>query len=565
LVLQNNAGNNLNVAASGAFTFSTALASGAAYGVTVLTQPSNPSQTCTITSGSGSVGSANVTSVQLTCSTNSYSVGGTVSGLDAADTGLVLQNNAGNDLTISANGAFSFTTPVASGASYAVTVKTQPSTGPLQTCSVTSGSGTVASAAIASVAVTCVTKMAKFLYVANQNSANVSAYSINASSGALTEIAGSPFTTAPTPRFFTLEPSGKFLYVTTLGSGTEPPRISGFAWNGTSGVLSELATSPFALSVASPPPAGAIAITPPAVHASGAFGYLSVPIPNGIVYGATIDSATGELNEIPGMPLTVASGTTTPTFDAAGKFLFVPASPGSVGQISSYQVSAPSGVLTPIGTFPTGGSNPFATLTPDGKFLLVPNGLSPNFAVLAVDAVAGTLSPVSGSPFATGPAGTGTGIPMYHRRLSFIYVMSTSTTGAPPPAASLWAFAFNTSTGAMTPLAGSPYTSNGATLFPILHPSGKFLYQVNGATGSLQRYAIDQVTGVPTLQADVTTPASAPFVLIPDPSGKYVYVTSSAGNNVSSYSVDQATGALTLVNSVPSGTAPFVPTPVGLQ
>jgi len=89
LVLQNNGGNNLTVGASGAFTFSTALASGSSYAVTVLTQPSSPSQTCSITSGgSGNVGSANVTSVQVTCVTNTYSVGGTVSGLDSS--GLVL-------------------------------------------------------------------------------------------------------------------------------------------------------------------------------------------------------------------------------------------------------------------------------------------------------------------------------------------------------------------------------------------------------------------------------------------------------------------------------------------
>ena len=40
--------------------------------------------------------------------------------------GLVLQNNGGDDLAISANGSFIFTTPITNGASYAVTVKSQP-------------------------------------------------------------------------------------------------------------------------------------------------------------------------------------------------------------------------------------------------------------------------------------------------------------------------------------------------------------------------------------------------------------------------------------------------------
>jgi sugar lactone lactonase YvrE len=68
-----------------------------------------------------------------------YAIGGSVSGL--VGTGLVLQNNASDDLAVTANGGFSFPVPVASGASYVVSVKTQPS-GPAQTCTVGNGSGT---------------------------------------------------------------------------------------------------------------------------------------------------------------------------------------------------------------------------------------------------------------------------------------------------------------------------------------------------------------------------------------------------------------------------------------
>ncbi len=569
LVLQNNGGNNLTVGASGAFTFSAALASGSSYAVTVLTQPSSPSQTCSITSGgSGNVGSANVTSVQVTCVTNTYSVGGTVSGLDSS--GLVLQNNGGNDLAISANGSFSFAAPVASGAGYAVTIKSQPNAGPLQNCAVTNGSGTVTNAAVASVTVTCVTRVAKFLYVPNSGSQNVSAYSINASNGTLTEITGSPFPTAPTPRYVTVEPSGKFLYVTSLGSSTEPPRISGYAMNSTTGVLTELPTSPFDLSVP-PPPAGALGILPPVLHPSGAFGYLAVPIPNGQVYGGTINSATGELTQIPGTPLTVGVAPAVGVYDSAGKFYFLPtnATPAAQGEIFAYQVNSPSGVLTPIGSsVPTGGVNPWAVLAPGGAFMLVSNVMSGNIAVFSVSAT-GTLSMV-GAPIATGPAGSQSGFPVYHRRLNVVYVANSPLTTA-----SLAAFRFDPATGGLTPLAGSPYSTNGAAGGAFLHPSGKFLFQANAATGSLQRYSIDQATGVPTLLGDVTTPTDAgPYVVVPDPSGRYLYVTNNGGASggpvtVSVYSVDPASGALTLVGTRSAGTAAqyqqAIPIPVGLQ
>lgn len=79
-----------------------------------------------------------------------YTVGGTVTGITAS--GLVLQNNGGDDLNITADGAFTFRTPVADGAAYSVTVKTQPGG---QFCSVAGGGGAIAGANISTVVVTC--------------------------------------------------------------------------------------------------------------------------------------------------------------------------------------------------------------------------------------------------------------------------------------------------------------------------------------------------------------------------------------------------------------------------
>jgi hypothetical protein len=83
-----------------------------------------------------------------------YTIGGHVSGL--AGSGLVLQQNGGDDLAIDADGDFTFATPVDDGASYAVTVFAQPGD-PAQTCTVENGSGTVEGANVDDVAVTCTT------------------------------------------------------------------------------------------------------------------------------------------------------------------------------------------------------------------------------------------------------------------------------------------------------------------------------------------------------------------------------------------------------------------------
>ena len=81
-----------------------------------------------------------------------YTIGGTVTGLSGP--GLVLQIGGGNDLPISASGAFTFATAMPSGTSYAVTVKSSPISPP-QFCTVADGVGTIAATDVTNVDVTC--------------------------------------------------------------------------------------------------------------------------------------------------------------------------------------------------------------------------------------------------------------------------------------------------------------------------------------------------------------------------------------------------------------------------
>jgi Galactose oxidase, central domain/Kelch motif len=154
LILQDNAKDNLTVTGNGNYTFATSIASGGTYAVTVQTQPVNPAQNCVVTGGNGTA-TANVTGIAIACTTNpvTATIGGTVSGL-AANSSVILQDNGGDSLTITANGPFTFKTAVTGADLYAVTVLTQP-TSPNQICAVANGSGT-ASANVTTVAVTCV-------------------------------------------------------------------------------------------------------------------------------------------------------------------------------------------------------------------------------------------------------------------------------------------------------------------------------------------------------------------------------------------------------------------------
>ena len=152
LVLRNNGGDDLPIASNGSFTFATELASGSAFAVTVAAQPTHPAQTCTVADASGTIGGGDVRTVKVSCATNKYTIRGTVSGLQGS--GLVLQNNGGDDVGVQTDGGFAFATQIPSGSGYAVTVKTHPS-GPPQSCSVQNGSGSVADRDIDNVVITC--------------------------------------------------------------------------------------------------------------------------------------------------------------------------------------------------------------------------------------------------------------------------------------------------------------------------------------------------------------------------------------------------------------------------
>jgi N-acetylneuraminic acid mutarotase len=151
-VLQDNGGNNLAVSSNGTFTFTAALASGTAYKVTVLSQPTNPNQTCTVSAGTGTL-TSNVTNVLVTCTTDTYTIGGTVINLVGTGGGLQLQDNGGDTLLVNANGSFTFPTALLSGTAYTITVFVQPSS-PAQTCGVTNGTG-IATANVSGITVDC--------------------------------------------------------------------------------------------------------------------------------------------------------------------------------------------------------------------------------------------------------------------------------------------------------------------------------------------------------------------------------------------------------------------------
>lgn len=136
-----------------AFTFETQLPEGDTFVVAVSQQPVDPLQTCAVSGGEGTVDSSSEQAVQIACATETFAVGGTLSGLAEGAT-LILQNNGGDDLTLNENGSFAFETEVADGAPYEVSIAESPSD-PAQSCELSFAEGTIDGEPVDNVEVRC--------------------------------------------------------------------------------------------------------------------------------------------------------------------------------------------------------------------------------------------------------------------------------------------------------------------------------------------------------------------------------------------------------------------------
>lgn len=149
VTLQNNATDSLTVARNGEFAFAKLLDPGDAYAVTVQTQPTG--QTCTVSSGSGTINANgdSVDTVRVSCAYQA-TLRGIVTGL-ATGASLVLANGS-DTVTVSASGAFAFSRALVDGTAYSVSVLTQPAIG---SCSVANASGSFFAASFVDIVVNC--------------------------------------------------------------------------------------------------------------------------------------------------------------------------------------------------------------------------------------------------------------------------------------------------------------------------------------------------------------------------------------------------------------------------
>ena len=240
----------------------------------------------------------------------------------------------------------------------------------------------------------------KYLLVTNTFTDNVSVFSIDAGSGALSEVANSPFFANANPSEILIVPSAKFVYVTNPGIGM----VTAFSFS--NGVLTPVAGSPF------PSGAGASGLV---VDGSERFLYVANPSASnlplqsntGNISGFNIDSLTGALTPIPGSPFTAAAGNTPSALavDPSGRFVYA-VTPGSSSSIWCFTIAPTNGQLTAVtnSPFSLAAGELFAFFDPSGNYFYIGSQSGNGVAAYTYNSSTGALTAISGSPFSTGTA-----------------------------------------------------------------------------------------------------------------------------------------------------------------
>jgi YVTN family beta-propeller protein len=201
-------------------------------------------------------------------------------------------------------------------------------------------------------------------------SPSVSMFGVDSTTGALTSIGVIAAGTGPDS--VTVDPAGKFAYVTNLSSND----VSIYTIDVTTGALAStgtIATGTAPLSIV--------------VDPEGKFAYVANSGSNDVsMY--TINATTGALASIG--TIAVGTGPDFVVVDPSGKFAYV-TNFGS-NDVSMYTIDVTTGALTPTGTIAAGQSPTSIAIHPSGKFAYVTNSASNNISMFSIDTATGALT-----------------------------------------------------------------------------------------------------------------------------------------------------------------------------
>ena len=394
-------------------------------------------------------------------------------------------------------------------------------------------------------------RVGRFGYVTCLLSNDIDVYEINTDSGKLEErTALRVHTGAGRISPFAFDPTGKFAYV--INEQASESVLSVYAVNANTGALTPVPGSPYSV------PAGLFALS---FHRSGKFVYGVVSgadeTPASIA-AFSADATTGALMPLPNSPYAAGFGPIGMTFAPSGQFLYVthqgsrnPTAPIREGSIVTYRIDASTGVPTEV----EGGVMPqtaplISSIDPSGRYLYSTSPRSDRLFAYRIDAQNGTLAPLSqGAVIRTGHVPTSIGLfvsptiatpPVFTSK--FVYLADVNSN-------SVASYATNATSGVPTPN-GAALSGGTSVRALTVSKNGRFLYSAQ-LSGNATAYSIDPVTGKLTaLDTGTISAGVKPDAIATDPSNRFAYVFNLDDGTITPFLIDATTGRL-----VANGTA----------
>ena len=164
----------------------------------------------------------------------------------------------------------------------------------------------------------------------------------------------------------------------------------------------------------------------------------------------------------------------------------------SSNNVSAYQITSNGGLLAVPGSpFPAGSAPNSVTVVPSGRFAYVANVIPGGVSGYSV-AQNGVVTPVPGSPFA---APTGTAFVTNDPSGRFLYALNCGANCSGTGSGNIAAYKIDQLTGALTPIAGSPFATGQYPYSLAIDPTGHFAYVANAGSGNVYSYSINSKTG----------------------------------------------------------------------
>jgi 6-phosphogluconolactonase len=454
LTLSINGSAPISIGNNGAFTLSSVEAE-TNYNVSISTQPTNPAQTCTVSNSEGTITSADVFSVLVFCPQS------------VPRFAAVMEPGFAGDPNPTVLGKLE---------TYAI----DPSTGALSLIA-----GSTVPAGPTPFALIQIPNSSLAMSISYWNSGSMApipwnistvfAYSVDSATGVASVLnGGAPYTQLASPsssgcnvpgagvtQTLSFTPNGNFGYV---GNVTFPPYSNAgdwqFSWNTTTG----------APSIEGNALLGCQAPGPVTIEPSGRFAYIPAqnqPTPDVAtavaIFVYSIDQTTGDLTQVSSATVGTVPGGGTPispvVVDPYGRFAYQ----SQQGQTTIYEftIDPTSGALTAVAGSPlsTGAAGEI-TIDPTGSYLFTKG--SDGVTAFAINPATGALTLAPATSFVSvSPVGFGiSGTAALHIDPSaqFAYLA-----GEDPSAGSggtaVYGYSLDSSTGVLTPLAGSPFAA----------------------------------------------------------------------------------------------------------